>query len=173
YYGNFDQDNTTAVNDMNTFIGSSLIADAAGRQIWNNRYGRLRGDRPHLLKIYGTYDLPWNATLGAFGLYQSGHPWEAWSYKPYVALTSSTSDSGRYAEPAGSRRTPAHHQLDVSYVQNFGIRGYNLQLAAEVFNLLDRQTGYNPQPAVSSAQFGEFRSFYAPRRIQLAARFLF
>ncbi|HYO79486.1 MAG TPA: carboxypeptidase regulatory-like domain-containing protein, partial [Thermoanaerobaculia bacterium] len=47
YYGNFDQDNTTAVNDMNTFIGSSLIADAAGRQIWNNRYGRLRGDRPH------------------------------------------------------------------------------------------------------------------------------
>ena len=173
YYGNFDQDNTTATNDMNTFIGSSLIADAAGRQLWNNRYGRLRGDRPHLLKVYGTYDLPWNATVGAFGLYQSGQPWEAWSYKPYVHLTSSTSDSGRYAEPAGRRRTPDHHQVDLSYIQNFPVFGRNFQIAAEVFNVLDRQTGFNPQPAISSPTFGEFRSFYAPRRIQLAARFMF
>jgi hypothetical protein len=173
YYGNFDQDNTTSVNDMNTFIGSSLIADAAGRQIWNNRYGRLRGDRPHLFKLYGTYDLPWNATVGAFGLYQSGHPWEAWSYLPYVHLTSSTSDSGRYAEPAGRRRTPEHYQVDFSYTQNIGVLGRNFQLAAEVFNVLDKQTGFNPQPAMSAIDFGAFRNFYAPRRIQLAARFLF
>ena len=173
YYGNFDQDNTTTVNDANTFIGSSFIADAAGRQIWDFRYGRLRGDRPHLLKLYGTYQLPWNATVGAFGLYQSGHPWEAWSYEPYVHLTSSTSDASRYAEPAGRRRTPAHQQVDVSYTQNFGVLGRNFQIAAEVFNIFDKQTGYNPQPAVHSGSFGEFRSFYAPRRIQLAARFYF
>ncbi len=174
YYGNFDQDNTTSVNDMNTFVGSSLIADAAGRQIWDFRYGRLRGDRPHLLKVYGTYQLPWNATVGAFALYQSGHPWEHWNYEPYVALTSSTIESGRYAEPAGRRRTPSHTQVDFSYTQNIGIfGGRNFQLAAEVFNLFDRQTGYNPQPAVHSGTLGEFRSFYAPRRIQLAARFYF
>jgi hypothetical protein len=174
YYGNFDQDNTTSVNDMNTFIGSSLIADAAGRQIWDFRYGRLRGDRPHLLKVYGTYQLPWNASVGAFALYQSGHPWEHWSYEPYVALTASTSDSGRYAEPAGRRRTPAHTQVDFSYTQNIGIfGGRNFQLAAEVFNVFDKQTGYNPQPAVHAVDFGQFRSFYAPRRIQLAARFYF
>jgi hypothetical protein len=173
YYGNFDQDNTTSVNDQNTFIGSSFIGDAAGRQLWNFRYGRLRGDRPHLFKIYGTYQLPWNATFGAYGLYQSGHPWEMWSYTPYVSLTSSTNESSRYAEPAGRRRTPAHHQVDLSYTQNFGIFGRNLQIAAEVFNIFDRQTGYNPQPAEHSGSFGEYRSFYAPRRIQLAARFYF
>src|SRR5262249_7248474 len=51
YYGNFDQDNTTgAVNDMNTFIGSSNIGDGAGRQLWNFKYGTLRGDRPYLVK---------------------------------------------------------------------------------------------------------------------------
>jgi hypothetical protein len=174
YYGNFDQDNTTSVNDANTFIGSSFIGDSAGRQIWDFRYGRLRGDRPHLLKAYGTYQLPWNATVGAFGLYQSGHPWEAWSYEPYVAITASTSDSSRYAEPAGRRRTPSHQQLDLSYTQNFSIfGGRNFQLAAEVFNVFDKQTGYNPQPAVHAIDFGQFRSFYAPRRIQLAARFYF
>jgi hypothetical protein len=174
YYGNFDQDNTTSVNDANVFVGSSFIGDSAGRQLWDFRYGRLRGDRPHLLKVYGTYQLPWHATVGAFGLYQSGHPWEAWSYEPYVALTASTSDSSRYAEPAGRRRTPSHQQVDLSYTQNFSILGgRNFQLAAEIFNVFDKQTGYNPQPAVHAIDFGQFRSFYAPRRIQLAARFYF
>ena len=45
--------------------------------------------------------------------------------------------------------------------------------AAEVFNALDRQTGFNPQPAMSAIDFGEFRNFNAPRRIQVAARFFF
>jgi hypothetical protein len=177
YYGNFDQDNTTSVNDANSFIGSSFIADAAGRQLWNNRYGRLRGDRPHLLKVYGSYQLPWKASVGAFGLYQSGHPWEYWSYEPYVALTSSTSDTSRYAEAAGTRRTPSHYQIDLNYTQNFAVyRGYNIQLAADVYNLLDKQTGYNPQPSIHAIDFrpeGGFRSFYAPRRIQIAARLQF
>ena len=56
-----------------------------------------------MFKLYGYYALPWNATAGAFVVAQSGQPWEAWSYEPYVALTTSTSDVNRYAEPAGSR----------------------------------------------------------------------
>ena len=55
YYGNFDQDNTTTDNDANIFIGSSNIADGAGRQLWDFKDGDLRGDRPHLLKVYGYY----------------------------------------------------------------------------------------------------------------------
>ena len=35
YYGNFDQDNSTNANDQNIFIGSSNIADDAGRQLWS------------------------------------------------------------------------------------------------------------------------------------------
>ena len=106
YYGNFDQDDTTgANNDMNTFIGSSNIGDGAGRQLWNFKDGTLHGDRPILLKIYGTQALPWNASGGLFFLAQSGQPWEINSYEPYRNLTTSTSDSNRFAEPAGSRRT--------------------------------------------------------------------
>jgi hypothetical protein len=76
YYGNFDQDNTSTVNDANRFMGSSTIADFAGRQIWNYKYGNLRGDRRHQLKLYGYYELDWNANVGAYAIYQSGQPWE-------------------------------------------------------------------------------------------------
>ena len=173
YYGNFDQDNTTAVNDASSFVGSSFIGDSAGRQIWDNKYGDLRADRRHLLKAYGYYSLPWNATTGVFGLYQSGHKWEGWSYEPYRHLTGSTSTSNRYAEPAGSRTTPAHYQFDLNYTQNFSVRQLNLQLIADVFNVLDNQTGYNPEPSLLSANFGNARNHFAPRRFQLAARLQF
>ncbi|CAN5883861.1 hypothetical protein BH24ACI4_BH24ACI4_14620 [soil metagenome] len=175
YYGNFDQDNTTTANDDNVFIGSSFIADGAGRQLWDNKEGRLRGDRPHMLKLYGYYTLGWNATVGAFAIAQSGHPWEAWSYLPYVPLVgTSTSDANRYAEPAGSRRTDPHWQVDLNYTQNFRLGDrLNLQLAGDLFNVFDRQTGYNPQPSVQNSAFGEPRHYYDPRRFQLAARLRF
>lgn len=173
YYGNFDQDNTSTTYDFATFIGSSNLADSAGRQIWDNKYGDLHGDRRHLLKLNAIHRLPWNATVGAFGLYQSGHAWEAWSWEPYQHLTSSRSDTNRYAEPAGSRRTDGHYQVDLSYTQNIPIGGVTLQLIGDVFNVTDNQTGYSPQPAVHSAAFGTPRIYHSPRRFQVAARLQF
>ena len=174
YYGNFDQDNSTAANDANVFIGSSFIGDGAGRQLWDFKDGDLRGDRRHMFKLYGYYNLHWNATAGAFVVAQSGQPWEAWSYEPYVALTTSTSDTNRYAEPAGSRRTDPHWQMDLKYIQNFRLGDrLTLQLDADLFNVFNNQTGYNFQPAVHSSDYATARSYFDPRRIQLAARLRF
>ncbi|MGB2715862.1 MAG: carboxypeptidase regulatory-like domain-containing protein [Vicinamibacterales bacterium] len=173
YYGNFDQDNSTTGNDANIFIGSSNIADGAGRQLWDFKDGDLRGDRRHMLKIYGYYGFFWNATAGFYAIAQSGHPWEAWSYEPYIALTTNTSDTNRYAESAGSRRTPSHWQVDLNYTQNIRVDRINFQIAADVFNLFDKQTGYNPQPSVHSSAFGEPRNYFDPRRFQIAARIRF
>jgi hypothetical protein len=174
YYGNFDQDNTTTTNDANIFIGSSFIADGAGRQLWDFRDGRLRGDRPHLLKLYGYYALDWNATVGSYIIAQSGQPWEAWSFEPYRAFTSNTSDTSRYAEDAGSRRAPTHFQIDLNYTQNFRLRDrYTIQATADLFNVFDKQTGYNFQPGRSNSAFGQPRSYFDPRRLQLAVKFLF
>ncbi len=83
YTGNFDQDNTTTGNDGNIFIGSSNLADGAGRQLWNFKDGTLRGDRPHQFKLYGYYELKWNAGIGAYLVFQSGQPWEAWDSEVY------------------------------------------------------------------------------------------
>ena len=174
YYGNFDQDNTTTDNDQAIFIGSSFIGDGAGRQLWDLRYGDLRGDRRHQLKLYGYYRLPWNASAGAFAVYQSGQPWEIWDVEVYRALTTSTSDVSRFAEPAGSRKTDDHYQVDLNYTQDFpfGSR-YNVQLRADLFNVTDNQTGYSIQNQRHSAGFGQPRLAYDPRRLQLAVRLEF
>ena len=175
YYGNFDQDGTTTDNDQNIFIGSSNIADGAGRQLWDNKDGDLHGDRPHMLKVYGYYMLPWTATVGSYIVAQSGQPWEAWDHRVYrPAVGTSTSDTIRYAEPAGSRRSDSHWQMDLNYTQNIRIVDrYTLQVAFDLYNIFDKQTGYDPQPAVQSSVFGVPREFFDPRRLQVAARFQF
>ena len=105
YYGNFDQDNSTVTvsNDANIFIGSSNIADGSGRQLWNFKLGTLRGDRPNALKVYGAYFLPWNSSLGAYVIAQSGQPWETWNYEPYLAF----STVGRIGPISGPGPGPA------------------------------------------------------------------
>jgi hypothetical protein len=174
YYGNFDQDNSTVANDDNIFIGSSFIGDAAGRQLWNFREGTLRGDRPALFKLSGFHELGWNASVGLFAVFQSGQPWEEWSFEPYRALTTSTSETSRFAEPAGSRRSDSHWQVDLNYTQNFRFKErVTLQLTGDLFNVFNEQTGYNLEPRRSNPLFGVARTFYDPRRLQLMARLLF
>ena len=51
--------------------------------------------------------------------------------------------------------------------------GINLQLAADFFNVNNRQTGYNFQPSVHDSTFNQPRDYFDPRRFQLAARFRF
>ncbi len=174
YYGNFDQDNSTVGNDANIFIGSSNVADDAGRQLWDFKDGDLRGDRPHMLKLYGTRVLPWNATVGLFGFVQAGQPWEQWNFEPYISLTTSTNETNRYAEPAGSRRSDSHWQIDLNYTQNFRLGSrYTFQVIADVYNIFDNQTGYNIEPRFHNSTYGLPRSYFDPLRLQVAARFQF
>ena len=181
YYGNFDQDNSTTAgsNDSNIFVGSSNIADDFGRQLWNNKYGNLSGDRRHKLKAFGTYELPWMARIGLYFIFQSGQPWQATDYSVYTAdrtaqNSSSTSDTNRYGEPAGSRTSPSHNQFDVTYTQIFWqTKKYRLEGMVDIYNLFNKQTGYNYQPSVHSSLFGLPGSYYAPRRTQFGVRFLF
>ena len=108
-------------------------------------------------------------------LERSGQPWEAWDYKAYVPLVGgSTSDTIRYAEPAGSRITPAHRQMDLKYSQNFRFAGrYNLIVEGDLFNVFNKQTGYNFEPARNNSNFGNPRTYFSPRRLEVNARFQF
>jgi hypothetical protein len=176
YYGNFDQDasSTAEFNDANIFIGSSNIADGPGRQLWDNKLGRLHGDRPNALKIMGSYLLTWHASLGAFVFAQSGEPWETHSYLPYAALTTSTSNTARYSEPSGSHRSPAVAQLDLNYTQDIPfLKRYKGAITAYVYNLFNQQTGYNTQPNFNAAGYGKPDTFYFPRRLELMLKFNF
>ena len=175
YYGNFDQDARRRPTTRTCSSGSSFIGDGAGRQLWDFRDGDMRGDRRHVLKVYGYYSLKWDAIVGAYAFAQSGQPWEVWSYEPYIALTTNTSDTSRYAEPAGSKRTNPHAQLDLKYTQNvrLGPRA-RFQIDADLFNVFNGQTGYNVNPnAHGGPAFGCRATFFDPRRFQIAARIRF
>lgn len=166
YYGNFDADNVSGASDGNLFIGSSNLADGRGRQLWDGKKGNLSGDKPHVFKAYGYYTLDWEANVGAILLYQSGDAWEAWDGSLY-GYSSSTI---RFAETAGSRRSSNHWQMDLNYTQDFAIsEKYTVKFQADLFNVFDKQTGRDPNPYVSSDTFGEARSLYSPRRLQLSA----
>ncbi|MFC3093194.1 carboxypeptidase regulatory-like domain-containing protein [Alteromonas sediminis] len=164
YYGNFDQDGTTRFNnDAGTFIGSSNIADSWYGQLWGSfTEGNMRADRRWQVKSFGAYQLPWNASLGYLAYWQAGHTWaHQWA-------------STFYLEPRGSRTTPSHWQLDINYTQNFALTDdLDLKLRVDVFNLFDKQTGYNPQPRYNSSELGVYRSHENPRRIQATVSLAF
>jgi len=170
YYGNFDQDNVSGGNDNNLFIGSSNLADGKGRQLWDGKSGNLLGDKPHVFKAYGYYTTDWEANIGAYFIYQSGDVWEKWDGGVYGY----SSDTIRYAEHAGSRRSPSHYQVDLNYTQDFVISGsYTLKFRADLFNVFNNQTGYSYNPYADSETFGEPRRLYNPRRLQLSAKIEF
>ena len=81
----------------------------------------------------------------------------------------------RYAEPAGSQRTDGHAQIDLNYTQNFPLaHRLNAQIALDVYNIGNSQTGYNISPLLNTpATYGTPRNYYDPRRVQLAFRFTF
>ncbi len=165
YYGNFDQDSVSSGNDANLFIGSSNLADGRGRQLWDGKEGNLLGDKPHVLKVTGYYTTDWDANVGFFLLFQAGDVWEAWDGREY-GYSSSTI---RFSEPAGTRRSPNHWQLDLNYTQDFEVSdGYTVEFRADMFNVFDNQTGYRYNPYVTSSTFGQPRSLFNPRRLQLS-----
>lgn len=165
YYGNYDQDITSGSSDANLFIGSSNLGDGRGRQLWDGKYGKLNGDKPHVFKAYGYYTLDWEANIGGYLVYQSGDVWESWDGSVYGY----SSDTIRYAEHAGSRRESSHWQLDLNYTQDFTVLdNYTVKFRADLFNVFDNQTGYNYDPYVDNDTFGEARDLINARRLQLS-----
>jgi hypothetical protein len=64
--------------------------------------------------------------------------------------------------------------MDLNYTQNIKVTGrINFQIAADVFNVFNKQTGYNMDPARNSSVFGQPRNYFEPRRLQIAARLQF
>jgi len=194
YYGNFDQDNSESAggNDNvianNVYMGSSQIGDGAGRQLWNNKYGNLVGDRRHKLKLFGSYDLRWQAKIGAYFIYQSGQPWQYNNWKIYMndfnaennypgaSGNSDQEDYNAYAEPAGSHVSPAHYQLDLTYTQIFWkTKRYRFEGQVDIFNVFNRQTPYNFYGNVNDnpALAGQPMNYMNPRRTQLGVKFAF
>ena len=129
--GNFDLDYAAGA----VFNTSSILQDGPGVFVEDDfRYGRLGEDRPHVLKVFGTYMITDAFSLGGYVRAQSGTPWERrvqdW-YSGYRLLL----------EPLGTNRNDFWTNVDIlaAYNLRFGSRVVT-RLEARVLNLFNEQT---------------------------------
>ena len=177
FEGNFDLDYSSVA----VFNTSSFIQDAPGTYVEDpNRYGPLFEDRPHVLKIFSSYEVTPRISAAGYLRVQSGTPWAArgrdW---PGATLN--------YLEPAGSHRNPVWTNLDLMASYRLPLNVANITLEARLLNVFDNQEKLStdalqyldlqtrPTPPYFNPYqqpnpfFGMGNAFAPPRRLHLAA----
>ena len=146
-----------------------------------NRDGRTAFDRPLVIKMQATYQLPYGFNLSGAFLASSGNPFARvlQVYAPkYGALVSVL------AEPAGSRRDPSFNNLDLRLEKGFSLGGFRrLGLWIDVFNALNTasisirsslQGNITATGAFTkNATWLTVGSVSSPRSVRLGAKFTF
>ncbi len=154
------QGNFYGINDPNELINNSG---------WD---GLLPSDRTYMFKIQGSYFLPYDFSISASFMAQTGKP---------IARTISVigMNQGAFsvlAEPRGStHRLDSWSVLDlrVEKIFKFSDR-FNLKLAADIFNALNSDTMIESLTTRGLAEgFLEPARIIPPRRVQLVARLAF
>jgi hypothetical protein len=97
-------------------------------------FGRLATDRPHVVKLWATYDTPWGTSIGAAALVESGllqtsvFLWQ----QGYPVYYNGRGDLGR---------TPVLRQVDLQIRHDFHVSGRRrISVEADVINLFDFKT---------------------------------
>ena len=127
-----DEGGRTSPNVNRYFDSLYMSYDDSQQQV----FGRLHTDRPHVLKVSGTYDLPWGTSLGVYGIVQSGLVMtEQFTFQRYPTYPHGRGNLGR---------TPIWSQLDLQVQHEFRLGGnQRLILNANIDNLFDQATWYN------------------------------
>ena len=131
FEGNYDLDySLVAVNNT-----SSFIQDAPGTNVEDpNRFGPLLEDRPHIFKLFTSYEPARRVTLSGYFRVQSGTPWGARGRDWADAVLN-------YLEPAGTHRNPTWANLDLMGAYRLPLSGRaNVSVETRLLNVFDRQT---------------------------------
>ncbi|MEI6669366.1 MAG: carboxypeptidase regulatory-like domain-containing protein [Acidobacteriota bacterium] len=135
---------TDAPNTTRYWDNTVQSFNAAGQAV----YGNLPTDRPHAVKVQGTYDFKTGTSVGAFFIVQSGIPQTTVvRFTGYPVFVYGRGDLGR---------SPVYSQMDLVASQEvrFG-KSRRLVFQANIDNLFDQSTwyglynvssGYGPQP---------------------------
>lgn len=138
---------TTGVSSATAQQQTGSIARAGGNAnrawdidelLWDSHgnldvIGRLPTDRPHVVKLYGGYTLPFGTQLGAFFYGASGTP-----LSTYVVTTNGTY---LFVEGRGDMgRTPALFRTDLLVSHELPIAGNRLRFELNVLNVFNQQT---------------------------------
>lgn len=129
--------------------GNTNRAWDADELLWDSRgnldvIGRLATDRPHVVKLYGSYDLPWGTQVGAFFYGGSGTP-----ISTYVTTTNSADmfvygrgDMGRTPVPTRTDLLLTHEiKLQAARRMRFELNVQNIfnqKTARHIYNYLNK-----------------------------------
>ncbi|MFH1809313.1 MAG: TonB-dependent receptor [Pseudomonadota bacterium] len=145
-------------------------------------FGFLPQDVRHVLKIYGSYRLPYGFVVGGRVRYQSGGPYNRYYFNSFY------SDYEDRRAPRGFDRQDDGTLVELRYPDTFTVNarvtwqlqeltGQKLDLICEVFNLLNARTpaGYETRnlPAGGATQFGDVTDKLDPLNVQLGLRYRF
>jgi Carboxypeptidase regulatory-like domain len=131
FEGNYDLD-FASIAAFNT---SSFIQDAPGANVEDpNRFGPLAEDRPHVFKVFASYEANSRLTASGYLRVQSGSPWAARG-RDWPGSTLN------YLEPAGSHRNPTWANLDLMAAYRLPFQGRaRMSIEARLLNVFDNQT---------------------------------
>ena len=122
------------------------------RSLLDDEFGFQSGDQRHVIKMSATTITPWGFRLGGTALYQSGLPFSILEQKlafdqvppPYESFGSANTSRARLQYPTGQRndhRNEPQWLFDVKMTKEMNLgRGLNVQLSAEIYNLLNDDT---------------------------------
>jgi hypothetical protein len=145
--------------------------------------GPLPNDRPHQLKLWGSYNVAEALNLGAGLWATSGRPLTPFAADPVLGragdIPEAPRGTGIETEDGFKARTPAHWSFDIHADYGFTLGGGRLVLAIDIFNLLnardpidyDQNTEIRPQ--VDNPDFGRRILYQNPRSVRLGLRFDF
>jgi len=133
-----------------------------------NARGRLPNDRPHILRIMGTVDVPRTGLVISANLqYFTGKPWAA-----TAQILLPQGDQRILLEPRGSRRLESQALLDLRLSKTFSFGGVGrIELLVDVLNALNDTAGEAlATDNLYSPTFGQPTVFMDARRVMLGVR---
>ena len=157
--------------------------DAGDPNFWINADGYATYDPTHMLKIQGTYVLPWGIYLNGFWSTVTGTTWTS-------RVRSSSLSQGRvtfYTEPRGSNHFDTMNSLDLRLEKTFTIaEKYRLGILIDCFNVFNTNAianwgtrfgydWYDPsdEDYTPSTDGHDLYRIVTPRQFRLGIRFMF
>jgi hypothetical protein len=150
-------------------------------ELTEGAYGRLPGDRPHSLKLYGSWDFAERWQLGGNFLFQSGVAYGARGCHPVLGFTYSCTafyDGDELVSRGTRGRSDDIYQLDLGlqYSLILGRSEGLLRLRMDVFNVFNadsetfRLEDTDLENGAPDLNYGLPGGFQEPRRVRLSAR---
>ncbi len=145
--------------------------------------GPLPNDRPHQLKLWGSYNVTGALNLGAGLWASSGRPLTPFAADPVLGragdIPEAPRGSGIETEDGFMKRTPSDWSFDIHADYQFPLGGGQLVLVVDVFNLFNSQDPINYdqnteiRPQIDNPDYGQRILYQSPRSVRLGVRFDF